>query len=607
MALFLLLEGEAISTLNRSFRMRTSFRIIMVIVFALLVGVPRAHSATISATSCSQSDVQAAVNLANNGDTVNIPSGSCTWSRVLNVTKGVRITGSGSTNITGTAGGIITFNVTEAVCASTPYELDHINFINAYAINSSDSALVEALGTCQKFKIHDNTFDEKVGYAQYFILVNGYTYGVIYNNTFNQTGAIYQDGAISLKHTTWGGGLFGDGSWEDTPNLGTEKFLYAEGNTFIADSHKPFCDASSGARIVYRYNTTTNGSFSGHGFDSDNNGRGRGMRLSIAHNNILSDTVGYGTCMMYRAGTGLFYGNTINGFIAACIHADTYRDILAYGPNSRTGLSGPNGNGICRPSTTISLLCSNGLSCTTAGVACGSPGTGTCTGYSGQCSDGTGCNTLGAACSGGGICTNYSGPHYMCYGGNGTANGCCNPPGIRKPNPNCTAAASCVGGASACIGPVDNVAGNGAGWPCRDGVGQGQDSGLGTPQASEPLFVWSNTGASATLKVGAPGAVQNSDYFTDGSSCTSGVTSGLDSAKCAACTQGVGYWATDTRKLYRCGAGNTWSVYYTEYACPHPLTGLTGSCNGSIEGAGGYPSTSPVVTPPDNVRIVPQL
>jgi len=167
------------------------------------------------------------------------------------------------------------------------------------------------------------------------------------------------------------------------------------------------------------------------------------------------------------------------------------------------------------------------------------------------------------------------------------------------------AASSCSGGASYCIGPVDNVAGNGAGWPCRDGIGLGQDSGLSTLQASEPLFVWSNTGPNATLAVSG-GSVQNKDYFVDGSNCTSGVTGGLDAAKCAACTQGVGYWATDTRTLYRCGAANTWSVYYTEYACPHPLTGLTGTCNGSIQGVGGYPSTSPEVIPPDNVRIVPQ-
>ena len=37
------------------------------------------HAATINAGSCSQANTQAAINSAANGDTVNIPAGSCTW------------------------------------------------------------------------------------------------------------------------------------------------------------------------------------------------------------------------------------------------------------------------------------------------------------------------------------------------------------------------------------------------------------------------------------------------------------------------------------------------------------------------------------------------
>jgi hypothetical protein len=35
---------------------------------------------------------------------------------------------------------------------------------------------------------------------------------------------------------------------------------------------------------------------------------------------------------------------------------------------------------------------------------------------------------------------------------------------------------------------------------------------------------------------------------------------------------GVGYFATDTNTLYTCSAANTWTVYYTQYTYPHPLT-----------------------------------
>ena len=52
---------------------------------------------------------------------------------------------------------------------------------------------------------------------------------------------------------------------------------------------------------------------------------------------------------------------------------------------------------------------------------------------------------------------------------------------------------------------------------------------------------------------------------------TSGVGFGLLSSRPRTCTTGVGYWATDTKTLYRSAVTNTWSVYYTPYPYPHPL------------------------------------
>src|SRR5690348_9059501 len=61
---------------------------------------------TYTAASCSQSDVNAVINgpthTAVDGDTIIIPSGSCTWSSGITINgKGIDITGSGTPNTGG--------------------------------------------------------------------------------------------------------------------------------------------------------------------------------------------------------------------------------------------------------------------------------------------------------------------------------------------------------------------------------------------------------------------------------------------------------------------------------------------------------------------------
>lgn len=112
-------------------------------------------------------------------------------------------------------------------------------------------------------------------------------------------------------------------------------------------------------------------------------------------------------------------------------------------------------------------------------------------------------------------------------------------------------------------------------------------------QALDPIYAWTNTlsGSTATSVVGdnTTGLLaDNRDYFQqfgtfgepgtfDG---TSGVGQGPLSGRPSTCSNanfpgsypGPGYWTTDTQTLYVCTATNTWTVYYTPYTYPHPLT-----------------------------------
>src|SRR4030067_3691466 len=57
-----------------------------------------ANASTIALSNCSQSDVQNAINLASDGDTIVCPDGSWTWSNVNIPNKNVTLKGAGEDN-----------------------------------------------------------------------------------------------------------------------------------------------------------------------------------------------------------------------------------------------------------------------------------------------------------------------------------------------------------------------------------------------------------------------------------------------------------------------------------------------------------------------------
>jgi hypothetical protein len=107
----------------------------------------------------------------------------------------------------------------------------------------------------------------------------------------------------------------------------------------------------------------------------------------------------------------------------------------------------------------------------------------------------------------------------------------------------------------------------------------------GQPQHISSTYVWGNKKNTVVTPYGsitgtvdyggAKGLVPqlNRDAWVQGASFdgTTGVGMGLLAARPATCTKGVGYWATDTKTLYRAAATNTWEEYYKPYTYPHPL------------------------------------
>jgi hypothetical protein len=126
-------------------------------------------------------------------------------------------------------------------------------------------------------------------------------------------------------------------------------------------------------------------------------------------------------------------------------------------------------------------------------------------------------------------------------------------------------------------GQGDSLSGN---WPdVQDDASPGVHTGVWPHQVLQPVYIWMETfsGTSSLVTANSPenNIVANRDYYAPASpfNGTSGTGYGLHSAIPSTCTPLVSYWATDTNTLYQCTSTNTWSVYYTPYTYPHPLTG----------------------------------
>jgi hypothetical protein len=425
-----------------------------------LMCVTNADTATINAVSCSQYNVQTAVNSAGDGDTVSIPTGTCTWASGIRLDlddtdRSLTIIGAGIGNTiikpnfaTGWGGGGWNMPFWVKTKSGQAFRISGIEFQSGGS-ESGDYAAVTIQGYSKSIRIDHCKFDQlKIGAIRLEDHLNGVIDHINVNNP--QTGL-----AVRLYMSGYAG-TGTDASWATAANLGSSDALFIEDSTFVASTSPDvgyiIHDIGSGARAVIRYNTYTDCVFETHGTDST--GRQRGGRTFEVYNNTMSliSRAGSGLQPMgIRSGTGVIYNNT-------------FHSGYNHGPRlwiKRVGESH-------------------------------APW--------GQCDD--------AIASG------------LCTGDYETA---------------CTSDSNCTGNGT-CSHWVDDPTGDGIGYPCRDQVGRGIDTGPTTAQALEPFYEWNNVNQSSG----------NVDFWVD-NAYSSYIMAGRDYYK-------------DTSK-----------PGYTAYIYPHPL------------------------------------
>jgi len=278
--------------------MKTSLILTLVMLLSL-----SAAAATINANSCSNTDVQNAINSASNGDTVLVPSGSCSWTSV---------TTSGSVGITlqGGSGGTTSISFSNSVygaldiaaTSNTLTRLTGFTFTTG-GVNGAYPIEVDSTPSSYLVEIDHNTFTDST--TSTFIGTTGNGPVLITTNTFTDGGASEQIHNIAYGASSTTG-------WTNDLTPGSANAVYIENNTFNNTDNSVICsivESYYGGRTVIRYNQI-------HFCQIDQHGTAGaiGTRWWEIYNNTFYPG-GLNQCCIItlRGGSGVVFNNSVSG------------------------------------------------------------------------------------------------------------------------------------------------------------------------------------------------------------------------------------------------------------------------------------------------------
>jgi hypothetical protein len=281
---------------------------VRIAVVILLLWAPASHAATITAASCSQTDVQNAVNSTASGDTVRTP-GPCTssWgSRVsLPSSKGITVDGGGNTTLT-----MYGFTINQNSSAST--RVTGFTFTNGVPAANDYAIVVNGSPSSAAGRIDHNSFPATTS-NNTFINISGNGPFLIDHNTFSSSGAPNE-----MIHNVGMGSSDASG-WADNVVPGSAAMVFIEDNTFTynpSGSPAYYYGSSAvqsyyGARTVFRHNTLNMMQIDFHGTAGM-----IGARWAEVYENTFNTGVPNASQSNYiviRGGSGVIFNNHHTG------------------------------------------------------------------------------------------------------------------------------------------------------------------------------------------------------------------------------------------------------------------------------------------------------
>lgn len=286
--------------------------------FALLLSLAlsamTAHAATLVASTCSRTDVNAKIALAAAGDTVQVPAGaSCNWTGGISIT-GITLIGAGKD----VSGGTV---VTAGGVTMTKHSTQ-ITRVSGFRFTGTDNHVTFTGSASDRPFIIDNNYLFTAGNSgvnkMVIGLVNG---GLLHHNDFVSTPAT---GADVFNIQT------GETDWTQPTSIGTEdttgeRNIYFEDNT-CSGILETWPDADTGTRLVMRHNIFNDCSVVLHSSAPNDSGpTGGGHRHSEFYENTftrISNSLPINKWLWVRGGTGVLANNSM--MLAASPDHSTY-------------------------------------------------------------------------------------------------------------------------------------------------------------------------------------------------------------------------------------------------------------------------------------------
>lgn len=280
-----------------------------------------AMAATWPAATANLSDVQSAVGLAANGDTVTIPAGNVSWAGSgLSTTKALAFIGAGIGLTVITDDVVDANNSTMALTLVNNYtsRVSGISFKGGTHTGNYGGLRVDGNYTNNSYYRFDHLSFTNIG-GRTSLLING-AKGVMDHCYVAENG-----------NTFWAdvrGTASGDVEWSQDTAFGTDKFAFFEDCVFVqSGSLYDVIDSYAGGRWVVRYCTIINGRFATHGADSTVNSRST-RALEVYNCTIGGNGVNSGLAQL-RGGCAVYHDLTITNWNNAfpCIDLHCYRGI----------------------------------------------------------------------------------------------------------------------------------------------------------------------------------------------------------------------------------------------------------------------------------------